>query len=193
MKTNCLIYLLAVVSLFACKKGGEVICITSPDQTIQIGVEAHGPLSYRVTRNGVELVALSSIGLELQGKESDNYFIETVTRRSVNQTLTPLYGKFKHLPDHYNEAILTFTNGQQLVIRAYDEGVAYRFITLYDEEIIVENEKVTVNVTGDPGVIFAETDNYTAWELMYMDYETTSAITAGKKAITPVLFLFLKM
>ncbi len=49
--------------------------------------------------------------------------------------------KNRFIENHYNELLLNFREGYSLAFRAYDEGVAYRFITAYPEnslEVIAE-------------------------------------------------------
>jgi len=183
------LYILLTGILFftSCKK--ENIEIVSPDSKLKIVIETKDSLSYRALFNEKEIVTRSVIGLELEGKTPGiNARIENIQSKSVNETIEPLYGKFKLLSDNYNETRIDFEGGCSLIVRAYNEGVAYRFITDFDGEIIVKNEIANVNIAGDPAVIFQETSNYTSWELMQIDYTSASAISDGKRSITPVLF-----
>ncbi|PXV65027.1 alpha-glucosidase [Dysgonomonas alginatilytica] len=181
------ILLLSVLLFASCKEKDFVV--SSPDSRLTIQINTEDSISYKVLFKGKEIIAPSVIGLQLQDKNlAVNAKIKKVVSRSADEKITPLYGKFKELSDKYNETRIDFEGNYSLVIRAYNDGVAYRFVTEMDSDIIVRNEVMNVNITDDPAVIFAETANYTAWELMYMDYASASAILDGKKAITPVLY-----
>ena len=178
---------LIIILLTSCKK--DNLEVSSPDSRLKIIVDAHDSLSYRVMYNGKELIAPSTIGLKLKDKSlTENPKIKSITPYSANETIEPLYGKFKTLEDKYNAIRIDFEEDFSLDVRAYDEGVAYRFVTHIEEEIIVQNEVAAFNVVNDPAVIYPETGNYTSWELMYVDYASASSIPDGKRAITPVLY-----
>jgi len=173
--------------LFCAKMQG--IEISSPDSRLKVKIEVKKSISYQVFFKGEEIIAPSLIGLQLQDKIlMENPKIRNTKTRKVAETIKPLYGKVKALSDNYNETKIDFEGKYSLIVRAYNEGVAYRFLTDFDNEIIVENEKFEVNIVNDPAVIYPETTNYTSWELMHLDYASASAIEKGKKAITPVLY-----
>lgn len=181
------IILVCILFLTAC--GKENIEVVSPGSKLRVVIETKDSLSYKVLFKEKEIIKPSVIGLNVDGKMLGvNPKIKTINSRSVNETIEPLYGKFKSLSDNYNETRIDFEGDYSLIIRAYNEGVAYRFITGMGEKIMVNNEIVNVNIANDPAVIFQETANYTSWELMHIDYNSASAIADGKRSITPVLF-----
>lgn len=187
MKKYFCIALVCALLLASCKK--EHVTVVSPDLGMKIEINTKDSLTYKVSFGGKQIVNPSAIGLELEGTTlGENASVKNISRKLVDGTIAPLYGKFKSLTENYNEARIDFEGDFSLVVRAYNEGVAFRFVTDIEGEVTVKDEIVNVNVAGDPGVIFQEAANYTSWELMHIDYESASAITKGKKSITPVLF-----
>jgi Glycoside hydrolase 97. len=185
-----ILMLLAIITLFAgCKKSNNPEAV-SPNSKLKMVVEAEDSIRYKVLFNGKEVVSLSPIGLRVRDKMlTEHARIKNVQYNSVQETIEPLYGKFKSLSNHYNETIIEFEEDISLILRAYDEGVAYRWITGMEGEIIVENEEVAFNIADkNAAVVYPETGNYTSWELMYIDYADISSVPVGKKAITPVLY-----
>lgn len=172
----------------SCDNGELTTDAYSPDSKLKIELSFSDSIVYKVSYKGKEVIKPSRIGMVLSDRTlGENPKIKDIQKRSISNTITPPYGKFSSLDDNFNETTISFEEGYSLVLRAYNEGVAYRFVTGFDNEIIVENEIVNVNINNDPAVILAETDNYTAWELMYIDYAEVSAVPEGKKAITPIL------
>ncbi len=112
--------------------------------------------------------------------------IENVTYDRYRGKIYPLYGKFKELDDSYNEVIIDF-DLYSLIFRAYNEGVAYRFITEMEGKIIIVDEIANFNIPSNPSVILPETGNYTSWELMYIDYDSHASIHDNKRSIIPIL------
>lgn len=184
------IFLISILpALFSSCNTEEDLAVTSPDAQLKIILTTQDSLAYQVIYKGREVIKPSSIGMEFSGKVIGRDFsIKEIKKQSSREVIHPLYGKFKTLSDEYNETTVVFNEGYSVVIRAYNEGVAYRFVTDFENEIIVENEIFNVRINDNPAVIFPETSNYTSWELMYIDYAGASAIPEGKKAITPVLF-----
>ena len=80
-----------------------------------------------------------------------------VTRNKVNSVWKPLWGKRAVVPDKYNEMKLSFVNeakssdALEVVARAYNEGVAFRYVSPQDAGSALE--LTTFNFAGD----------YTAW------------------------------
>ena len=186
---NKLSILLLLVLFLAGAGSTYAIDILSPNTRMQVVVETNDSIVYRVLFDGNEVVAPSAIGIVFGNKDiSKNAKVQKVNKKSVNETITPLYGKFKTLQDEYNEVTIEFKEDFSLVLRVYDEGFAYRFITNRKEELIVTNEIFNVNIINNPAVTYGEVSNYTVWEMMYMDYASVSSIEEGKRAVTPVLF-----
>ncbi|WP_165042528.1 glycoside hydrolase family 97 protein [Dysgonomonas sp. ZJ709] len=188
MRFYCIILLTSIFLFTSCGRKGEIEVI-SPDSRLKLTVDVKDSITYRVLFDGKEMISQSEIGLQLKDRNlTSNVKIKNIESKTIKETIEPLYGKFKTLSNHYNEIKIDFEDNFSLELRAYDEGVAYRFITDIDNEITVENEIANFNITNDPAVIYPETSNYTAWELMYIDYAKVSSILDGKRAITPVLY-----
>lgn len=50
--------------------------------------------------------------------------------KTVNETIKPVIPfKFSSIPNHYNQLLLKFSGNYSVEFRAFDDGVAYRFIT----------------------------------------------------------------
>lgn len=134
--------------------------ISSPDSRFKFILSYKDSLTYRVTYKGHEIIQNSPIALEL----SDRVLgitprLKHSQIRQVNQQITPLYGKNKTLSERYHELRLDFEGDYALIIRAYDEGVAYRFVTDIDSEVIVKNEKAIFRIDEQSGVVFPEVQN----------------------------------
>ncbi len=70
-------------------------------------------------------------------------------RESVDTSFeTPFYKK-KSVENKYNQLTLNFKNDFSIEYRAFDDGVAYRFITKKKKDITVESEEVTLNFDQD--------------------------------------------
>jgi alpha-glucosidase len=80
---------------------------------------------------------------------------------SVNTKIYPvLPEKRKVIPDVYNELNVRLKGNYGLKIRAYDDGVAYRFFSSLPGEIVVKNEDFVVQCSPDDFIFFGEETSF---------------------------------
>jgi len=184
-----LIFVPLVAVVYADKKT-ETFEVTSPDKQLTILLAAEDKLYYSVIYKGVEVIMPSAISMTLKDRVLGlSPKVHRTSRRSVNEAMAIPYGNFNKLDDHFNE--LTIDLGDYaVVLRAYNEGVAYRFKSKIALPVTVVSEEATFNLTGDPAATFPESDVFTSWEVPYLEYAGISAIADGKKALTPTLFSY---
>ena len=127
--------------------------ISSPGGRITATVILREHLAYSISSNEVMLIAPSPIGLTLGDgtvlggapKLLDTH------RQEVDEIIEPVVPeKTSRIRDHYNKLTLEFEGDWWLDVRAYDDGVAYRFRTRRPGELTVINEEFTLVATGDP-------------------------------------------
>ncbi len=129
--------------------------VESPDGTITATVSLAEDLTYSIAWRGEPLIAPSPIGMQLAGRDAlgQTPVLVDTRRREVDETIEPVVPeKASRIRDHYNELTLQFQGNWWLDVRAYDDGIAYRFRTRRPGELTVTNEEFTVVPTGDPAV-----------------------------------------
>jgi len=87
---------------------------------------------YEVKYENENVIDFSQLGFKFKGyKFSENpLLIREVETNSVHASWEPAYGERNEYPDVYNEALVSFSDGAypfRLLIRAYNEGVAFRY------------------------------------------------------------------
>ncbi|MGN0853698.1 MAG: glycoside hydrolase family 97 protein [Kiritimatiellia bacterium] len=112
---------------------GATETLVSPDGTISVSVGADGDLSWSVARKGVELVKPSRLGLDFLFQSPwRNFRVLSARRRSHDDAWTTRLYKKERIRDRANELELALEDGEgrllTLVFRAYDEGVAFRYV-----------------------------------------------------------------
>ncbi|HOW86249.1 MAG TPA: glycoside hydrolase family 97 protein [Candidatus Aminicenantes bacterium] len=124
---------------------GSPLAVSSPDGSLAIAVSlAAKPqpylpgerLYYRVTYKGAPVLADSPLGLDLAGGPALDHGLEVVStdRRSNDATWENAFGARRTVPDRYNELAIRLREKNpphrllDVVLRAYDEGVAFRYI-----------------------------------------------------------------
>lgn len=165
--------------------------IKSPDNKLAVKIRVNDSVSYSVWIKNTQIVLPSAISMTLADRVlGTGAVVKRIQQHKVRSEVTPLYGKSARLRDDYNELVIDFSNHYSLIFRAYDEGVAYRFVTDLSDSITVMKEKASFNLSGSPEVIFPETNVFTSWEVPYVKYNSLAAIDEGKRALSPTLFSY---
>jgi len=117
--------------------------LSSPNNNIAVNISTGDDIRYSVSYNGNPVLLPTPVSLELTngiilGKEPT---ITGVQRQTVNKTLKPIYGISSTIAENYNELSINTKNNFSLVFRAYNEGVAYRFVTRMKDSLLIKRER----------------------------------------------------
>jgi alpha-glucosidase len=113
-------------------RGETVERLASPNGELVITVNLTSTrLTYKVDRRGTALLGESGLGL---GQPRNGYEVRDVERRAQRTRWRPVYGERSEYPDRFNEMRLKL-DGLELELRAYDEGIAFRYIVVSPAEI----------------------------------------------------------
>ncbi len=148
-------YIISIVLIFAAgcaqlpsgitRKPMDRFAVHSPDGKITLAVGASGPLSYGVRADGKTLVTGSQLGMTFtDGKQiGRDVQLLSATGEAHDSMWEDRYGKQRHVRDHYNELKLSLreSSGQKfdVVFRAYDDGVAFRYLLPKEQDIQSED------------------------------------------------------
>lgn len=129
--------------------------ISSPDGNylVTAGPDEKGQLQYRVSYKSHPVISPSSLGLLLENGLilGAKVSIISVDNSSVDYTWQPVYGEQSSYRDHYNQLNIKLEDKGSaykinLVIRTYNEGVAFRYIITSQEHI--DSLKIKKELTG---------------------------------------------
>ena len=204
-KTIVLTLLISIFSIYSLQAVDyEVV---SPNNQLKIKLHINAGTTYEIWHGTTQLILPSSIGLNLSnGTVIGAGTVKNTLTSSVNNQIDVPIGKNKTLTEAYNELIIEFNENYNLVVRAYDEGLAYRFVTNLGGEITINTEDAVFNFASTPKVYFPECDTntnneqgdngiyysiqegYRNFERTYNTYAAPVAIADNKFSVTPVLF-----
>ena len=104
--------------------------LSSPDGTVRTVVTVGEEVNYSVWKNSDRLLNPSVISMDLMDGSSYDASVklQKVERSTVDNTLDALFYKKDKVRENYNELKLRFRT-YDLIFRAYDAGVAYRFVS----------------------------------------------------------------
>lgn len=109
--------------------------VTSPDGHISATVMVGEDIRYSVSRNEQTLIAPSTISMDLSDGTvfGQNDKVRKTVRTSFDDTFSTVAYKKAEVRDNYNQILLNFKEFS-LIFRAYNDGVAYRFVSNLDKK-----------------------------------------------------------
>jgi len=124
--------------------------LLSPDKKIEVQVSASDSIYYEVIADGKQLVSSSAIALSTDFLKGKSWKVSKAKSQSVDQVLHPVvWQKGKDITDKYNELHLDFRNGLSLEWRAYNNGIAWRWLINKKGNSKVLNEKASFDFGRD--------------------------------------------
>ncbi|MDZ7374310.1 MAG: glycoside hydrolase family 97 protein [candidate division KSB1 bacterium] len=178
-----------VAGLFVNGRAGE-LSLSSPDGRTQVIIRIGPTITYAVRHDGREIVSPSRISLTLGdgtvlGRGSK---LLRTSRQEIHQIIRPVVReKSAEVVDHCRELTLHFREGFSVIFRAYNDGVAYRFVTRLPGEIIVKNEEATFRFPMDCTTYFPEEESFVSHsERLYL-HIPLSQIGPGRFCSLPAL------
>jgi alpha-glucosidase len=171
------------------------VTVSSPDGKIEMVLETGAEIRWSVKHEKTEVIRPSAISLTLDKGVvlGANPKISSIKRATVNSSFsTPFYKKSKVL-DHYNQVTVQFKGDYGLILRAYNDGAAYRFFATKRGMITIVSEEACFNFADDYKAFvpyvrdLRENDMYSsAFEAMY-DEIHLSKFVKDSLALTPLL------
>ena len=163
MKKTAILFLFA---LFLCRLpiSAKEIKIVSPDGNYRMMIyDRSGKIYYSIDYKNQPVILESSLGISgnqgnkaiesdaaTDNKATNNWYddlqIDTVFQKSVDLAWNPVYGERSLYVDRYNEYTLTVNkidnrkNKLQILVRAYNEGIAFKYNFIGNEYLHITKE-----------------------------------------------------
>jgi alpha-glucosidase len=162
--------------------------LSSPDQKIAIKVTVSDRIYYSVFLDQKELVSPSAIALNINGNK-DLWKVAGVKKYSQNQVLHPVvWQKNKDVVENYKALHLDFKNGLALEWKAFNNGIAWRWISNKKGTYQIDKEVAEFNFNGEGKSWYPQEDEFFSHnERQYKKYPL-SQLDDKKLASLPALF-----
>ncbi len=164
LKNNILWIFILALSITGCKKNIDKVELSSPDGSYTFNLEINDSFAYSVDWNNKSIIEKSALGFELSDGTllPDGVEIINTENFSNNTKWQPVYGEQSVYTDHYNEIIVhlksTYWQGEfALRVRAYNEGVAFRYEINSNEDIQIDKELTEFTYPVDANVWVSST------------------------------------
>lgn len=144
----------ALLCLVATACGVKEYTLESPDGRTRVTVTSRERLEYSVIHDGEVIISPSAVAMDFAtgGKVLGRKVGAMKVRgRMVEETVKAMFYRQAEVSDKFNEAVLSF-DGWSLEVRAYDSGVAWRFVTdgcFGADSVEVRGETAEFNMPSD--------------------------------------------
>ena len=144
-------------------KPAAAVTIASPARVLEVTIGTTGQLTWAVTLRGKTIIKPSRLAMTLDGGRVLGQQPSPVAaaQRRVDQVLRPtVRWKRAEVRDRFTEERIDFVGDYSLIVRAYDDAVAYRFVTKLPGDIAVMGEDATLAFAGDYSMFFPEETSF---------------------------------
>ena len=170
--------------------------LVSPDGRLKVEIKTGNGICYTLQHDSDVLLEDSYLGLYLTDGTSfgENAKVTGTSRRSVCEIYKTVLYKKAAVEDSFNELTLKFKNFH-LIFRAYDDGMAYRFVSRMKKPFTVKDELASFNFAEDWNMWAAyvcqhtetlESQYYNSFENQY-SYTPVSEWNKNRMAFLPLM------
>lgn len=181
----------AILFLLCAVVSGKDYTVKSPDGKTEVIVTVNSEIKWSAVRDGKEIVKASKIGLELKSGKilGDNEKVRKAEVTKINEVIKPVVPyKRAEIPNVCNVLTVTFRSAFSLEFRAYDDGVAYRFITNLDDDLTVRNEILDFGFAQGSHAWYPLEESFFSHNERTFIYSSLDSIGKDHLASLPVLF-----
>ena len=181
-----LLMFLCLASLLHSQNKFELV---SPNGEINVLFNLSDKIYYSIDYNGEVLLKDNSIQLTLKNQVlGQNPKLRRQKRMSIDEYLTPVVPlKYSKINNRYNQLLLTFKD-YSVEFRAFDDGVAYRFLTSQKGDVEVMSEEFAINFPSDYLLHLQQPGGFkTAYEEPYTHIWSNTWKPEDKMAVLPAL------
>ena len=182
----CLFFVLGFYHGYSQKK----FELLSPNGAIKASIALEDKIYYSININNEELASNNHLALILKNETLGlNPKVTGSKTGKVKEEIKPIVPlKFSSVSNNYNYLVLNFKGDYAVEFRAFDDGIAYRFITAKKGEIEVLNEDFSVNFPEDYLLHLQQPGSFkTAYEEVYSLTAVKNWKPSDKMAVLPVL------
>ena len=171
-KYTFLIFFIVAVNF---RMNGQQFLLHSPDSLVTVFLFVEDKVSYSINYEGNSLLLPSEIGLFPEGQTLDgngDAFIDTIRYISKNDLIYPAVPeKRSTVHDHYNQLEISLKNGFGLVFRAYNDGVAYRFVFNRQDPLVIIDELAEFNLLPGSTIHYASVAKRPDADMFHTSFE----------------------
>lgn len=188
MRIKLLLSFLLCASLYS--YGQKTHRLASPNGELQVIVTLSDNIYYDVVCRKDTILRQCNLQMELKSQPIGNHpeLIKASTKE-VDESLVPIIAlKFAEVSNRYNQLLLRFKGDYSIEFRAFDDGIAHRFITNKKGIIEVNSETFQVNFFDNYLLNMQQPNGFkSGYEEEYRHIQSKEWKSTDKMALLPLL------
>ena len=155
-------------------QGQKTFQLSSPDGHLESTITVGEQLTYDIQCNGQQVLAASPLSMTLEDGTTWGHHPQCTgsSRKEVDRTIDSPFYRSDRLRDHYRELVLRFKKGWNVEFRAYNDGIAYRFVSQLKKPFNILREEVDYRFASDR-TAFVPYVNARTGDPFYSSFENT--------------------
>ena len=197
MMRKTLLLLAATVACAFSAQARKTYTLSSPEGRLQTTVAADDALTYAVTFDGRPVLDASPLSLTLD--DGTTWGVDPrvagVSRTSVDAVIPSPFYRADSLRERYNSLTLRMKDDWSVEFRAYDDGIAYRFVSRAKKPFNVVSEQAEYRFPADfeATVPYVARGNEGDFESQFFNSFENTYTTARLSALNPGRLMFLPL
>lgn len=190
MKKHILLQIALCLLPLCALQSQKQIKLTSPDENILLTLDISDKIAYTVSCDDKVLYECSHLQMILKDETlGEKPKLLKQKRKKVSEELTPVVPlKFSTIRNEYQQLILNFKGNYSLEFRAFNDGIAYRFITNKSGELEVMDEPVQLNFPSEYTFHLQQPGGFkTSYEEPYTHISSKDWKPEDRMALLPML------
>jgi len=172
------------------RKPAGPLTVASPGGAVVVTIGTGGDVTWAVTFKGREVLKASRLAMTLDGGRvlGGAPVVAGTATQAVDRALKPVVrAKRAEVRDRFNERRVDFAGGYALLVRAYDDGAAYRWVTKLPGDITVTGEDATFAFADDYGLWFPEETSFQSHQERQYKRLNIGELTPGQFSSLPAM------
>jgi alpha-glucosidase len=169
---------------------GQSFHLDSPDGNLSIEVGTSPDLHVFLLQEKQTLLEISNLWLQLNGEIQSPASFEVVGIEvdSVNEPVIPaIREKSSRMENRYNEISISFALNRTVTFRLFDEGLAYRWSTSFEDSLTILSEKLMLHFSEPDSLRYQGEEGFiTAAETPY-EHRRVEEVESEALILLPVL------
>ncbi len=183
------LFLLSLLSVQGIAQDKKVDLL-SPEGHIKLSISLDDKIYYTVSNDNKDLLTKNHVTLTLRDAVlGENPQLISTKKRKGDEMITPYISlKFSTVKSVYNDLLLNFRGDYAVEFRAFNDGIAYRFITNKKSDVEVMNEDFAINFPEDDTLNLQQVNSFkTAYEEPYTHIASANWKPDDKMSTLPIL------
>lgn len=149
----------------------KMFTLQSPDEKLKATVSVGDQVEYTVLHEGDLMLDKSAISMTLTNGTvwGKNAKLAGSSTKTVNEIIDAAIYKRKKITDNYNELTLRFKGDYHIIFRAYNDGIAYRFVSTSKKPFTIESEQAEFNLPANNKIYVAYANKKGTLEEQYQN------------------------